>query len=255
MPFLLSESSQFQVLQPEIRNLKTRSRHYKLFSDHLLSCNMKVTLLTTLSFLMLNAVEVAADGAAGNLRPLPSLFEEVIEAAAGTSSPSQGTVDVQIEVKGLVTEPTEKRSPTMSECWVKAYGAKLGYKMKAFHPTKEVDVDKDDNDSADTLGLNRRRRPRRTYEWARADWYECGIGCPNDDDELEYSDLNASSFLEALLTHPSAAEMHDQFEHDYCDCLQKSGLKTFKGAHECDINYIYDFGLEAKDTADVPFLV
>ena len=41
------------------------------------------------------------------------------------------------------------------------------------------------------------------------------------------------------LDDPSAAGLHALFEEDLCGCLQDSGLKTYKHANKCDVEYMF----------------
>ena len=61
--------------------------------------------------------------------------------------------------------------------------------------------------------------------------------CPPDDDSMLSS--SPLDFLQGL-DSPSAAALHAQFEVDLCACLKKSGLKTYKHAKDCDVEYMYN---------------
>lgn len=158
-------------------------------------------------------------------------------AAAGkqhkSSGESTGTIATQVIVPGIKTGTGENHGLPLEKCYLEAYSKRdmMGYKMESFSVDKEVDVPGDSDSEMLTSGSS-----TSAYFWGR--WRGCYI-CPRylcgDDDSLGFTALGLFQSLDS----PSAAALHAQFEEDLCVCLKDSGVKAYKHAKECSVQYLY----------------
>ncbi|CAB9524856.1 expressed unknown protein [Seminavis robusta] len=148
-----------------------------------------------------------------------------------------GEMGALIFIHGAVDVPSEKHAPIVSKCFVDSYGEKMGYSMESFKPHKEIDVKDDEHEFS--LHAAAGTKPLEYLVWGNVDFSGCAL-CPPDDDAM-LSSADPFDFIKTQMTHPSAPKMHKQFETDFCDCLVESGMKTYKHAHGCKIEYVFDY--------------
>lgn len=208
---------------------------------------MKVAFYTILSFFAIVGASSAAE--VTHLRSNSPILEaiETVTSASAKKGKEKGGIGTQVIIHDAKQVPDENYKPILSKCFVDSYNGHdmAGFKMDSFESNHELDVPEGDDDES-TLSATRRNRVTQ-YHWGWSNYWGCGRSCNADDNKWYYGNFPPVTFFESL-AQPSAAELHRQFEEDLCACLNKSGLKTYHGVKECDVEYMYSFGASA-----VPF--